>query len=262
MNRQIQSSLVVAIVLGFAGAAHAQGTAFHHVNPPPAVHAQHVAPATSRPSTSNHGSGSARTTSTMTTTSDASGNVIVTNTGSPLSVQDLLNPFPSPGFDFTHLAAINSNLDVKALIDPVTQGRLVIAERLLRESPQPSFFPFFTGGSPIVYVQPPEQQQQQPPIVILQQIPSANASASAGGTETQAPPELEDTRPALPDVGEFTLVMRDGTQLSAVAFTRKGDQIVYITKDGSRRSIAVSNLDSAATQRVNEERGTAVQLPL
>jgi hypothetical protein len=261
MNRQIQSSLVVAIVLGFAGAAHAQGTAFHHVNPPPAVHAQHVTPAPSRPNTGNHASGSARATSTMTTTTDASGNTIVTSTGSPLSVQELLNPFPSPGFDFTHLAAINRDLDIKALIDPVTQGRLAIAERLLRESPQPTFFPFFTGGSPIVYVQPPEQQQQQPPIIILQQVPSSAAPAPGPGAETQAVP-LEETQPPLPDVGEFTLVMRDGSQISAIAFTRRDDRIIYITKDGSRRSIDLSKLDAAATQRVNEERGTAIQLPL
>lgn len=261
MNRQIQSSLVIALTLGFAGAAHAQREAFRHISSPPAVHAQRVTPATSRPNPGNHSSGSARAASTMTTTTD--GNAIVTSTGSALSVQDLLNPFPSSGFDFTHLAAINRDLDIKALIDPITQGRLAIAERLLRESPQVSFFPFFTEGSPVVLVQPSEPQQQQPPIVIFQQLPPANAaSASERGPETQTASEPEEEQPALQDVGEFTLVLRDGTQLSAVAFTRRADQIIYITKDGSRRSIAASNLDPAATQRVNEERGTSLQLPL
>jgi hypothetical protein len=263
MNRPIQSGLALAVLLVFSGAAHPQSRGFHNVNPPPAAHAQRVTPpATSRPGTVvTHGSSSARAASTTTTTIDANGNAIVNSTGAPLSVQDLLNPFPSPGFDFTHLAAINRDLDVKALIDPITQGRLAIAERLLRESPQATFFPFFTTGSPAVIIQSPEQQQPQPPIVILQQVPAATP-ASAAGTEAQAAPQSEETQPALPDVGEFTLVMRDGTQVPAVAFTRKADQIVYITKDGNRRSVPVANLDTSATQRVNEERGTAIQFPL
>jgi hypothetical protein len=40
------------------------------------------------------------------------------------------------------------------------------------------------------------------------------------------------------------------------------DQIVYITADGSRRTIAAADLDSDATVRINEERGTPLQLPL
>ncbi len=38
------------------------------------------------------------------------------------------------------------------------------------------------------------------------------------------------------------------------------DHIVYITADGTRRTIAVTDLDSDATVRVNQERGTTLQL--
>jgi hypothetical protein len=58
------------------------------------------------------------------------------------------------------------------------------------------------------------------------------------------------------------LVLRDGTKIQAVAFTRKSDSIVYITTDGTRRTLALADLDSAATQRVNQERGTPLNLSL
>src|SRR5713226_10218966 len=61
----------------------------------------------------------------------------------PISVQQLLNPVPGLGFDFAHLAAINRNLDVRALIDPVTQQRLALSERILRETGATSFAPIF-----------------------------------------------------------------------------------------------------------------------
>src|SRR5215472_8548083 len=46
-----------------------------------------------------------------------------------LSVQQILNPFPSSGFDFQHLMALNRDANIKALIDPATQAKLAIAER-------------------------------------------------------------------------------------------------------------------------------------
>jgi hypothetical protein len=63
-------------------------------------------------------------------------------------------------------------------------------------------------------------------------------------------------------VGEFILVGRDGSQVLAVAFTRQNDRIVYVTRQGIRRSMGITELDPDATFRVNEERGTSLQLPL
>jgi len=62
------------------------------------------------------------------------------------------------------------------------------------------------------------------------------------------------------DVGQFILVLQNGTQLEAVAFTRMKDLIVYITADGSRRTIAAADLNSDATVQINQERGTPLQL--
>jgi hypothetical protein len=88
-----------------------------------------------------------------------------------------------------------------------------------------------------------------------------------GQTEASAAPrspelqEAEQQEP-LPDVGTLTLVLRDGSRLDVVAFTMTQGQVIYITPEGRRLSIAAEIFDADATQRVNQERGTPMQLPL
>jgi hypothetical protein len=67
---------------------------------------------------------------------------------------------------------------------------------------------------------------------------------------------------SLPDEGEFTLILRNGQEIEAVAFTRVDDRIVYITTGGGRHTVAVGELDVDATVRLNQERGTPLQIPL
>ena len=73
--------------------------------------------------------------------------------------------------------------------------------------------------------------------------------------------EAEQQEP-LPDVGTLTLVLRDGARLDVVAFTMTQGQVIYITPEGRRLSISAEILDADTTQRVNQERGTPMQLPL
>ena len=187
--------------------------------------------------------------------------------GSFVSLQDLLNPVPGLGFDYHHLSVINQDLPIKALIDPVTELKLAEARRFLRGSrfAGPGYF-ILDGGAyypvsddsgsteagPAPADQPPAQQ---PPQVIVLQAPPAQSEAD------NSPAQTEEEAP-LPDVGQFTLVLQNGKQLQAVAFTRMNDQIVYITADGNRRTIAAADLNTDATVRINEERGTPLQLPL
>lgn len=182
--------------------------------------------------------------------------------GSFLSVQDLLNPVPGPGFDYAHLAAINRDLDIKAVIDPATQWRLAVAERLLRESSRfagPGFLWFDGGGAYAVPVETaqPEQAPQQPQIIVVQAAPAAQQVPVPAQPAREPAPEASAP---LPDVGQFILVLQSGKQIQAVAFTRAGDRIIYVTSDGSRRAIAAADLDSDETNRINQERGTSLQL--
>lgn len=179
--------------------------------------------------------------------------------------QDLLNPVPGLGFDYHHLSVVNQDLLVKAAIDPVTQLKVAEARRLLSATPfaGPGLF-LWDGGAyyPISDESGPEQPaaeqasqpeaQQQPQRVVVQ-APNAQQAQSTSGTSAEE---------QLPDVGQFVLVLRNGSKVQAVAFTHVNDRIVYITTDGSKRSIAVADLNPEATIKLNEERGTPLQLSL
>lgn len=179
------------------------------------------------------------------------------NGGSPLSIQDLVNPFPGFGFGPGSFSLINQDLGIKALIDPATQARLAVAERLRRETRfAPGYFLIDGGGYYAVPVDADQQPQAQQPVVVMQQP----APQEAVSQEAYEPP-AEAAAP-LVDEGEFTLVMRNGKQLQAAAFTRQNDRIVYITPEGGRHTVALADLDSDATLRINQERGTPLQLPL
>lgn len=188
--------------------------------------------------------------------------------GSLASLQDLINPVPGLGFDYHHLSVINQDLGIKALIDPATEWKLAEARKFLRGSRfAGSGFYLLDGGAyypvsddstqpdnaaPAASADQPEKQPQ----VILVQSPQSQQQ-NFDDSSAQAPQEEQ-----LPDVGQFTLVLRSGRELEAVAFSRVNDQIVYITADGNRRAFPATDLNSAATMQVNEERGTPLQLPL
>jgi hypothetical protein len=90
------------------------------------------------------------------------------------------------------------------------------------------------------------------------------ASAPARTTEQHEAAvkvEQQEQEP-LPDVGTLTLVLRDGSHLDVVAFTMTQGQVIYITPQGRRLAISADIFDADATQRVNQERGTPMQLPL
>jgi hypothetical protein len=198
----------------------------------------------------------------------------------PLSAQ-ILDPLASLGFgfDFAHAVAVR-DAELKAFIDPATQQRLALAERRLRRSPHPGneFFFLDSGGA---YVLPVDTGNGVNPDADTQ--PSQDQNQDQGENGSGAPAERaqqgsqqESQRPIiivqqpaeskeqsdLPDEGEFTLILRSGQEVEAVAFTRVGDRIVYITTGGGRRTVAVREVDVDATVRLNQERGTPLQIPL
>lgn len=175
--------------------------------------------------------------------------------GSQTSLGQLLNPVPGLGFDYPNLAAINHDLGIRAIIDPITQQELALNERLLQLTPAAPISSSFFASEPVVMV-----EQQPPQVVIVQQPqPPVEQQATSEGSPATAVPTVVE-QPPLPDVGQFVLVLHDGTQIQAVAFTRQSDRIVYITTDGRRQSIAIDDLDTEATRRLNDERGTPLQL--
>jgi len=172
---------------------------------------------------------------------------------------DSISGVPGLGFDFPHLAAI-SGAAGNSSFQFGRNGR----------RGQGTFVPILFGGYPYYYDdtgadqadQPAAQQTQpQPQIIVIQQPVPAQQSADSGndaGNVTASAPAPQATEP-IPDVGDFILVRRDGRIFFASVFSVVGAQLQYVTPDGIRRTLAMSDLDAGATQQMNEARGTEVQ---
>ena len=169
------------------------------------------------------------------------------------------NGVPGLGFDYPHLAAVNGSLNTNARNHFGRAGHFG----------QGSYVPIFFGGYPyyydsLDYDQPQQQgqQQEQPQVVVVQQpVPAVTAQQDAySGTDSAAVSSSPTSAAPVRDVGEFILVRRDGRVLFASAFSVAGAQLQFVTPEGIRRTVPMSDLDADATQQMNEARGTTVRL--
>lgn len=191
-----------------------------------------------------------------------SGTVVTPIIPSGSTVSTLINggfPVPGFGFDYTHFAAVNRNLGVRALIDPVTQHQLALARAIRRETPVgavPIAFPAVVNNIQIVVM-------QQPPVVILPQQTYDEPERVERVRYVEPEPASAALREPAPvaELGEIVLIRNDGTLVFAVAFSTHGDRLVYVTREGIRRSFLLRDLDMDATRQMNAERGTTLRLP-
>jgi hypothetical protein len=168
------------------------------------------------------------------------------------------------GFDFPHLAAIGG----------ARRNNSSHFEHNGRHG-QDFFVPILFGGYPYAYPygyedqgydqqdqRPVQPSQPQPQIIVIQQPAPAPQSADTStetGNLSASAPESQAAAP-IPDVGDFILVRRDGRILFASAFSVVGAQLQYVTPEGIRHTLALSNLDAGATEQMNEARGTTLQI--
>jgi hypothetical protein len=234
---------------GSAGAAHSSvGTM--------AAHPHHIvsrSAGTTRQLNANRG--------TTTSSANPDSNVVTLSPESLASLQDLTGQVPGLGFDYEHLVAISGNLAEKALIDPATQAELALLARLNRGLSAPAYFLWDYGygdAVPASYDNSDPAPQPAPQVIIVQQPAAAPAAQSYSQPDTGA----EQQAAPLPDASDFLLVLKDGVTVSAVAFTRKGDQLIYVTKEGNRRTMSMDSIDADATSKINAARGTPLKLEL
>ena len=159
---------------------------------------------------------------------------------------------PGLGFDYVHLAAISGNFRNNG------QGFGHGTHR------QRDFItPVFFGGFPYYSDFSDYQQEQQPPqiIVIQQPAPAVAAQEPAPAAQDTYTGAAIPAPPPAPvrEVGELILVKRDGQILFASVFSVTGTQLHYITPEGIRHTLPLTELDTVATQEMNEARGTTLQ---
>jgi len=162
----------------------------------------------------------------------------------------VFSSFPGQAFNFGA-----QDWAIKAAIDPATQWRLFEAQKLFRNFGfgAPGFY--LLDGGAYYYPAGPSETEQAP----QEQSPPAETETAAREQAEQPPPA--ESAP-LEDVGQFILALRNGSRVEAVGFTRANDHIIYVTADGFRRSLALSDLDPQATIQINEERGTPLEISL
>jgi hypothetical protein len=174
---------------------------------------------------------------------------------------EVLSGVPGLGFDFPHLAAINGALHGNSSPRFGPNGH----------HGGGSFIPVYFGGYPYYsddagYDQteaaPVQQTQPQPQIIVIQQPAPAPRDADMGSNlaNDSTAENAQQAAESVPDVGDFILVRRDGRILFASIFSIVGAQLQYVTPEGIRHSLAMSDLDPVATQQMNEARGTTVRI--
>jgi hypothetical protein len=164
---------------------------------------------------------------------------------------------PGFGFDFTHHAAVNRNLGVRAIIDPATQHQLALARAIRRETPVfPTVLPFVvnTNVNQIFITTPPPVVIVQQPAVVEVPVERAERAETVRTESAPAPQPVAE-------LGELVLIRNDGRVVFAVAYSVVNGRLVYVTREGLRRSFPLAELDADATLQMNEERGTSLRLP-
>jgi hypothetical protein len=124
---------------------------------------------------------------------------------------------------------------------------------------------FDTGGSyapqPVVVIQqppPPVVRPSAPPVVqpseylVVKEYkwPAAGTASSPSAASTSAS-----------NAQDFAIVLKDGSSLSAVAVFVSDDGLHYVDPDQRQMRISMSEIDRAATVKLNRERNLNLQLP-
>jgi hypothetical protein len=155
---------------------------------------------------------------------------------------------PGLGFDYPHLAALNSGRQFSRF------------HRRFNDGEGFGFSGFLLSPEVIVEQQPVDYGPPGPDV--NPNIASAGPDNGASLQDQFLPSSGVSGAPAPPqEIAEYVFVRRDGTLLFGVAFSWDHGTLHYITRDGVRRSISQDALDMDATQQFNEQRGVSFRLP-
>jgi hypothetical protein len=114
-------------------------------------------------------------------------------------------------------------------------------------APQPAVFIQQPPVQPLLFVQPPARPAVEPehPVVTEYKWPAANAASSPSESESQV----------------FAIVLKDGSTLSAVTVFSSDDGLHYVDPDERHLRISMSEVDRAATLKLNRARNLNLYLP-
>jgi hypothetical protein len=147
----------------------------------------------------------------------------------------------------------------RALIDPVTQLRL--AGQRMNAAVVTPLVPLYFPPTQVIVIPTPPVVIEAPVAAPQPQVILIAGPAGAGLREASSEPGREEpaeagaakAAPPLRELAELVLVRRDGREIGVVAWSRQGERVVYVTRQGQRRILAAAEIDFEATQRRNEQ---------
>ena len=113
--------------------------------------------------------------------------------------------------------------------------------------PQPVLFVQQPPIQPLLYIQPSAQPVAEPehPVVTEYKWPAASAASSPSESESQV----------------FAIVLKNGSTLSAVTVFASDDGLHYVDPDERHLRISMTEIDRAATLKLNRARNLNLYLP-
>jgi hypothetical protein len=155
---------------------------------------------------------------------------------------------PGLGFDFPHMAAVNSGRGFRRGHAHFNSGSF-------------GFGGFLLSSPEVIVVE--GQPGEAPQTASADETAATAASDGDRSLESQFLPAATRLGPPAPvhDASEYVFVRRDGTLLFGVAYSWDNGTLRYVTREGQRRSVSQDTLDMDATQQFNEQRGVNFHTP-
>ena len=116
--------------------------------------------------------------------------------------------------------------------------------------PQPVLF----AQQPSLFVQPPAPPVVEPPVHPV--VKNYNWPAAGAASSPSAPSTTSETEPET-----FAIVLKDGSTLSAVTVFASDDGLHLVDPDERHLRISMSEVDRAATLKLNRARNLNLYLP-
>jgi hypothetical protein len=110
------------------------------------------------------------------------------------------------------------------------------------EEPSPPPNLFFIAPPPPVFAPPPAPARPVQSVIHEYPAPPASAGSSPGATA-------------------FTIALKDGSQLSAIAVWIQQGKLYYVDSQQRHRVLSPDVIDRETTERLNEEKNLRVELP-
>jgi hypothetical protein len=175
-------------------------------------------------------------------------NVSVASGLTNLPVFSTQNNVPGLGFDYPHLAAVNS--------------RHVRNRRIFGQGVPVGFGGGFLITSPEIVVENPQAVEEAQQAAAEDSVGPNPIGVDSARESQRAYVSRPNPAPEPPiDTSEYVFVRRDGGLLFAVAYSWDNGTLRYVTRDGVRKTVTQDALDMTATQQFNEQRGLNFRVP-